>query len=83
MIANPSGPQVRIRDLRTAHGLSIRQLIDRIAEAGVPGIHDATIRNVELGHKRASQPLMTAWAKALGVSPLDVWQPSSGEGEDE
>lgn len=51
-------------------------LIDRINEQGGPkGVHPDTIRNVELGYKRASKPLMTAWAKALGLSPLDVWQP--------
>jgi hypothetical protein len=33
------------------------------------------IREIELGYKRASKPLMTAWAKALGISSLNVWQP--------
>lgn len=75
MAANPIGPQVRIRDLREAHGLSVKQLIARISEAGLDGVHEDTIRNVELGHKRASVPLMTAWSKALGLIPLDVWQP--------
>ncbi len=73
--ARPVGPQIRIRDLREAHGLSVRNLIERIAENGVDGVHPDTIRNVELGYKRASNPLMTAWAKALGLSPLNVWQP--------
>lgn len=73
--AHVAGPQIKIRALREAHGLSVAQLIDRIAEHGVKGTHPDTIRNVELGYKRASNPLMTAWAKALGISPLDVWQP--------
>lgn len=73
--APAAGPQIRIRALREAHGLSVSQLIDRIAEHGVDGTHPDTVRNVELGYKRASKPLMTAWAKALGLSPLDVWQP--------
>ncbi|MEU9516823.1 helix-turn-helix transcriptional regulator [Micromonospora sp. NPDC048169] len=76
------GPQVRIRDLRNAHGLSVRQLAARLAEFGMPGVHEDTIRNVELGHRRASRPLITAWARALDVSPLDVWQPSPDESEE-
>ncbi|NEW42770.1 helix-turn-helix transcriptional regulator [Nocardia cyriacigeorgica] len=81
MIAKPIGPQVRIRELRNAYGLSVKQLVERLGEAGMPGVHEDTIRNVELGHRRASRPLMTAWAKALGISPLDVWQPTPDEGE--
>lgn len=73
----PSGPQIRIRDLREAFGFSVNTLIERIAETGYTDkVHPDTIRNVELGHKRASKPLMTAWAKALGLSALDVWQPN-------
>ncbi|WP_280330299.1 helix-turn-helix domain-containing protein [Nocardia wallacei] len=74
MSARPRGPQVRIRDLREAYGLSVKDLSSRIAAQGV-SVHPDTIRNVELGHRGASGPLMTAWAKALGLSPLDVWQP--------
>ena len=70
------GPQVRIRDYREALGISVSQLVERIYETGyADSVHPDTIRNVELGHKRASKPLMTAWAKALGLNPLDVWQP--------
>lgn len=82
MIAKPTGPQIRIRDLRLAYGLSVKQLVARIDEAGLPGIHEDTIRNVELGHKRVSRPLMTAWAKALDVSPLDVYLPTLEDGEE-
>lgn len=72
----PLGPQVPIRALRTAYGLSIAQLCDRIEANGLDKRpHEDTIRNVELGHKRASQPLMAAWSKALGLTPLDVVQP--------
>lgn len=73
----PQGPQISIRDLREAHGLSVAQLAERIQKiqgADKPP-HTDTIRNVELGHKKASTPLITAWAKALGLNPLDVWQP--------
>lgn len=82
MADKPIGPQVRIRDLRNAHGFSVRQLVDRLAESGMPGVHEDTIRNVELGHRRASRPLITAWARALGLSPLDIYQPPPDERED-
>lgn len=68
-----TGPRVSIRDLREAHGLSVGSLVERIEAQGV-SVHPDTIRNVELGHKRASKPLMTAWAKALDLTPLDVEQ---------
>lgn len=72
----PRGPQIGIRNLREAHGLTVGQLVDRIKDQGYPGkLHPDTIRNIELGHKRASKPLMVMWAKALGMLPMDVWQP--------
>jgi transcriptional regulator with XRE-family HTH domain len=63
---------VRIKEVRSAHGLSQAQLADRIREQGVE-ISDAGISNVENGNKRASDRLLTAWAKALGIEPLNVW----------
>lgn len=76
MSDKPIGLQVPIRALRIAHGLSVADLIERIKQQGGPEkIHPDTIRNVELGYKRASAPLLTAWAKALNVTPLDVHQP--------
>ncbi|OBB22135.1 helix-turn-helix domain-containing protein [Mycolicibacterium elephantis] len=76
MQSSVRGPQVRIRDYREALGITVNQLVERIKETGYDGsVHPDTIRNVELGHKRASKPLMNAWAKALGLVPLDVWQP--------
>lgn len=70
------GAQVPIRALREAHGLSVNDLIVRIQQHGGPAkLHPDTIRNVELGYKRASMPLLTAWAKALGLTSLDVYQP--------
>ena len=57
-------------------GISVSSLVDRIIEQGYEGkLHPDTIRNVELGYKSASKPLMVAWAKALGLTPVDVWQP--------
>lgn len=70
----PLGPLVPIRELRGALGLSVTQLCDRIEPHLGKRPHEDTIRNVELGHKRASGPLMTAWAKALGLTPIDVAQ---------
>lgn len=76
MQSHPLGPQVRIRDYREALGISVNQLVERIVATGYnENLHADTIRNVELGHKRASKPLLSAWIKALGLSPLDVWQP--------
>jgi transcriptional regulator with XRE-family HTH domain len=70
-----TGPLVRIRDMRLAHGLTGPQLAERIAEHGV-NVSADSIYNVEGGNKRASHALMVAWAKALGVHPLDVIQPA-------
>ncbi|MEU6725595.1 helix-turn-helix transcriptional regulator [Nonomuraea wenchangensis] len=72
------GPQVRIRDLRKAHGLTIPGLVQRIRAHGV-NVHKDTVSNVELGYRRASEELLTAWAKALGISPLDVYQPPASQ----
>lgn len=69
---NPLGPQVRIKDLRLAHNLTLKQLAERIAEQGV-SISESGISNVENGNKQASDRLLTAWARALGIEPLNVW----------
>lgn len=84
MQSSVRGPQVRIRDYREALGITVNQLVDRIIETGyTEKLHSDTIRNVELGHKRASKPLMTAWARALGLPPIDVWQPPTQEPQSE
>lgn len=36
-------------------------------------VNDDGISNVENGNKKASDRLLTAWAKALGIEPLNVW----------
>lgn len=56
--------------------MSVATLCDRIEPHLGKRPHEDTIRNVELGHRKASGPLMTAWAKALGLTPLDVVQPA-------
>lgn len=63
---------IRIKDLRLAHGLSQLDLAEKIAEQGVE-ITDAGISNVENGNKKASDRLLIAWAKALGLDHLTVW----------
>ncbi|MCP2168108.1 DNA-binding transcriptional regulator, XRE-family HTH domain [Goodfellowiella coeruleoviolacea] len=63
---------VRISQLRRAHGMTLADLVRRIAEQGVT-VTQSGISNVENGRKRASDRLLIAWAKALGLNPLDVW----------
>ncbi|MBF6515305.1 helix-turn-helix transcriptional regulator [Nocardia cyriacigeorgica] len=77
----PIGPMVRLRDLRQARGLRLADLTERIAEHGIE-VTVAGLSNIETGRKRASDRLLHAWARALGVDPLDVWQApvSSGAG---
>jgi hypothetical protein len=50
----------------------MKQLSERIAEQGVQ-ITESGISNVENGNKKASDLLLMAWARALGLQPLDVW----------
>lgn len=64
---------VTLRSLREAHGLDSRQLAERITEQGVK-VHPDALLNVELGHKRGSTRLMAAWARALGIKPIDIRQ---------
>ena len=66
-------PMVSIRLLREAHGLSQAGLADRIEPHLGKRPDPDTISNVENGWKRPSPQLMHAWAKALKISPLDVF----------
>lgn len=71
----PIGPQVRLRPFRVAvAGMTLERLTERIAEHGVT-VTVSHLSNIECGHQRASERLLRAWALALGLSPLDVWQP--------
>lgn len=63
---------VRIRDLRLAYGLTLAETARRIQEQGVE-VTESGISNVENGRRKASDRLLIAWAKALGLNPLDVW----------
>lgn len=64
-------PMVSVRVLREAHGLTIPALVRRIEEQGTKVSADH-ISNCELGWKRPSNALLHAWAKALGVTRLDI-----------
>lgn len=70
----PLGPMVRLKEVRTKlTTLTQEQLAERIREQGVQ-ITDAGLSNVENGNKPASDRLLTAWAVALGMDPLLIWQ---------
>jgi transcriptional regulator with XRE-family HTH domain len=59
-------PQVSLRALREALGLTLDQVAERIRDQGI----DASkfgLSNVETGRRRASARLMEAWARALGI----------------
>lgn len=65
---------IRLKEVRTRlTTLTQQQLADRIREQGVE-ITDAALSNVENGNKIASDRLLTAWALALGLDPLLIWQ---------
>jgi transcriptional regulator with XRE-family HTH domain len=64
---------VRIRALRDAYGLTAEQLAERMAELGVP-VDRNSLYNIERGAKKPSDRVLDAYARALGVNPLDVWQ---------
>lgn len=66
-------PLVPLRYVRLANGLTGKKLADRIAAEGVE-VDENSLYNIELGHKRASNALMIAWAKALQITPLDIRQ---------
>jgi hypothetical protein len=65
-------PLIPIRTLREAYALTSVDLAERIhAESGIEIAPDS-ILNIELGHKEGSRRLMTAWANALRIKPIDV-----------
>ncbi|HWE91770.1 MAG TPA: helix-turn-helix transcriptional regulator [Pseudonocardiaceae bacterium] len=69
----PLGPMVRIGVLRDAYGLTAGQLAERMAELGVR-VNRNSLYNIERGKKKASARVLDAYARALNVNPLDVWQ---------
>ena len=66
-------PQVTLRAIREAHGLTSPMLAAKIAERGVKVDPDHLL-SVELGHKRASNSLIVAWANVLQINPRDIRQ---------
>lgn len=64
---------VTLRALREAHGLTLDQLAERIAEQGVT-VDRASLANVELGKRRASRRLIGAHARALRLESVDIYQ---------
>lgn len=72
----PTGPQVRIRPFRVVAGLTLEQLAERIGGVGVE-VDISHLSRIETGKARASDRLLRAWALALGIDPLDVYQPDS------
>lgn len=63
---------VRMRVVRAISGLTLMQVCDRMAEHGVE-LSEGGLSNIENGNKQASDRVLIAWAKALGIEPLDVW----------
>lgn len=59
-------PQNRIRELRRAKGLSLKQL------AELAGTTHQTVQRLETGERRLSQQWMERLASALGIKPADL-----------
>jgi hypothetical protein len=66
-------PQISLRALREALGLTMDQLAERIRAQGVE-FSKVGVNNVELGHRNASPTVLRAWAKALGVDAMHIRQ---------
>lgn len=58
--------------VRKALNLTLKESCDRVAERGV-SISEGGLSNIENGNKQASDRILTAWAEAHGINPLDVW----------
>lgn len=59
--------------MREAHGLTSKQLAERIAEQGLE-VDPNSLLNVEVGRKKASKKLLAAWARALAINVVDIRQ---------
>lgn len=78
-------PQVTLRAIREAMGLTTPMLAEKISERGI-NVHPDHLLNVELGRKRASNALLVAWANVLRINPRDIRQAAELKelvGEDE
>lgn len=72
-MTSPIPPQVSLRALREALGLTIEQVAQRIRDQGVKLATDS-LNNIELGHRKASTRVLLAYAKALSIEPHHIRQ---------
>jgi DNA-binding XRE family transcriptional regulator len=64
LILNADGPEMRLA--RERAGLTVGQLVERLAQQGVER-HPDTIRNCELGNYQPSLEVLDAYARVVGV----------------
>ncbi|AUN42574.1 hypothetical protein ASU32_23210 [Tsukamurella tyrosinosolvens] len=67
--------------LRTARGITLRDMASRLTEAGVK-MSAPTYQQVERGDTRVTVDLLTAAAAILDVSPVTLLLPSAVQGGD-
>lgn len=72
-MTSPIPPQVSLRVFREARGLTLADLAALIAEQGHNVTPDA-LSNIEIGRKPASEALMLAWSRALGIKRIHIRQ---------
>ena len=70
----------RLRAIRKAQGLSLREVSERVTAAGWPLILTA-IGKIENGDRRMDVDDLTALAAALGVTPATLLLPDSDDAE--
>jgi transcriptional regulator with XRE-family HTH domain len=61
---------MRMRDIRKAQGLTVDDLVDRLADIGRPDITNHKLFNMQAGRVKPYFDVVLAVANALGVSPL-------------
>lgn len=63
---------MRMRDIRKAQGLSVDDLVERLADIGRSDITNNRIWNMQAGRVKPTFDVVLAIANALGVSPLTL-----------
>jgi transcriptional regulator with XRE-family HTH domain len=61
---------MRMREIREAQGLTVNDLVDRLADIGRPDITNYKLWNMQTGRVKPYFDVVLAVANALGVSPL-------------
>lgn len=61
---------MRMRDIREAQGLTVNDLVERLADIGRPDITNYKIWNMQTGRVKPYFDVVLAIANALGISPL-------------